>query len=76
VTPLAGRRAPALARHIALGGQMPLPKTYRNFAEFEREILRSNRVGFSVEDIVEDSSFDTELDFEKDSFDVSDDNDF
>ncbi|AUX31861.1 MULTISPECIES: transcriptional regulator [Sorangium] len=52
---------------------MPLPKSYQNFAEFEREILRPNRVGFSLEDIVEETSFDAELDFEKDPFDVSDD---
>ncbi|AGP36393.1 transcriptional regulator [Sorangium sp. So ce296] len=53
---------------------MPLPRSYQNFAEFEREILRPNRVGFSLEDIVEEeSSFDAELDFEKDPFDVSDD---
>jgi hypothetical protein len=53
---------------------MSLPKTnYRNFAEFEREILRPNRVGFSLEDIVEDASFEAELDFEKDPFDAADD---
>ena len=52
---------------------MPLPKTYRSFAEFEREILYPCRVGFSLEDIVEEGSFDAELDFEKDSFDASDD---
>ncbi|XXX81316.1 transcriptional regulator [Sorangium sp. So ce134] len=52
---------------------MPLPRSYQNFAEFEREILRPNRVGFSLEDIVEEGSFDAELDFEKDPFDVSDD---
>ncbi len=33
---------------------MPLPRSYQNFAEFEREILRPNRVGFSLEDIVEE----------------------
>ncbi|KYF78733.1 MULTISPECIES: hypothetical protein [unclassified Sorangium] len=52
---------------------MPLPRSYQNFAEFEREMLRPSRVGFSLEDIVEESSFDAELDFEKDPFDVSDD---
>jgi hypothetical protein len=52
---------------------MSLPKiNYRSFAEFEREILRPNRVGFSLEDIVEEA-FDAELDFEKDPFDASDD---
>ncbi|NUQ74809.1 MAG: transcriptional regulator [Polyangiaceae bacterium] len=54
---------------------MPLPKNFQNFAEFEREILRgSNRIGLSLEDIVEDTSFDAELDFERDPFDAMDDN--
>ena len=55
---------------------MPLPKNFQTFAEFEREILRgSNRIGFSLEDIVEDTSFDAELDFDRDPFagDSSDD---
>jgi len=56
---------------------MPLPKTnYRNFAEFEREILRPGRVGFSMEDIVEDGVFDAELDFDKDPFDSADDDEY
>lgn len=54
---------------------MTLPRMYRSFAEFEREILRPGRVGFSLEDIVEETSFDAELDFEKDPFDASDDDD-
>lgn len=53
---------------------MPLPRSYQSFSEFEREILRPSRVGFSLEDIVEEEgSFETELDFDKDPFDVSDD---
>jgi hypothetical protein len=46
---------------------MPLPKSFNNFAEFEREILRaSNRVGLSLEDMVEDTSFDAEIDIDAD----------
>jgi len=52
---------------------MTLPKTFRNFAEFERDYLRPGRVGFSLEDIVEEAEFDAELDFEKDPFDGADD---
>ncbi|EYF00874.1 hypothetical protein [Chondromyces apiculatus] len=54
---------------------MPLPKTFRNFAEFEREYLPT-RVGFSMEDIVEEGSFDAELDFDRDLFDGSDDDEY
>jgi hypothetical protein len=53
---------------------MPLPKNFQNFAEFEREILRgSNRIGLSLEDIVEDTSFDAELELERDPFEAMDD---
>ncbi len=46
---------------------MPLPKTFQNFAEFEREILRgSNRLGLSLEEIVDDDSFDAEIEVESD----------
>jgi len=46
---------------------MPLPKAFQNFAEFEREILRgSNRIGLSLEDIVEDDAFDAEIEVESD----------
>jgi len=46
---------------------MSLPKSFQNFAEFEREILRAGtRVNLSLEDIVEDNSFEEELDFEQD----------
>jgi len=44
---------------------MSLPKNFNNFAEFEREILR-NRVGLSLEDIVEDNAFDAEIEIEED----------
>ncbi|AKT40676.1 hypothetical protein [Chondromyces crocatus] len=52
---------------------MTLPRTYRNYAEFERDYLCPSRVSFSLEDIVEEGAFDAELDFEKDRFDGSDD---
>jgi hypothetical protein len=55
---------------------MPLPKSYQTFAEFEREILRPGRVGFSLEDIVEETTFDTELDFDRDPFDAPDDDEY
>lgn len=46
---------------------MPLPKTFQSFAEFEREILRSsNRLGLTLEEIVEDTSFDAEIDTDED----------
>jgi hypothetical protein len=48
---------------------MPLPRNFQSFAEFEREIIRpSNRIGLSLEDIVEDTSFDAELELERDPF--------
>jgi hypothetical protein len=50
---------------------MPLPRAFQTFAEFEREIIRpGNRIGLSLEDIVEDTSFDAELDFERDTFEA------
>lgn len=40
---------------------MPLPKSFSTFAEFEREIIRpQNRLGLTIEDIVEDDSFEAE----------------
>jgi hypothetical protein len=56
---------------------MPLPKAFQTFAEFEREILRgSSRMGLSLEEIVEDTSFEAELDFEGDSFEAMKDDDY
>jgi hypothetical protein len=55
---------------------MPLPKAFQTFAEFEREVLRpNNRIGLTLEDMVEDQSFDAELDFDKDPFDREDEDD-
>ena len=49
---------------------MPLPKTFSTYADFEREVLRPNtRMGLTLEDMVEDQSFDAELDFDRDPFD-------
>lgn len=48
---------------------MSLPKAFSTFAEFEREIIRpSHRIGLSLEDMVEDSAFDADVDFENDPF--------
>ena len=40
------------------------PNFYRSFEEFEREELRPSRsrVGFSLDDLIEESVFDSELD--------------
>ncbi|WP_232379390.1 hypothetical protein [Polyangium fumosum] len=46
---------------------MPLPKSFQNFAEFEREIIRAGtRVNLSLEDIVEDTSFEEEIELDQD----------
>jgi hypothetical protein len=48
---------------------MSLPKGFTTFAEFEREIIRPcNRVGLSLEEMVEDPVFEAELDFDADPF--------
>jgi hypothetical protein len=49
---------------------MSLPKHFQNFAEFEREILRAgHRINVSLEDMVEDTSFDAELETAADNDD-------
>lgn len=55
-----------------------LPKSFRNFAEFEREIIRpAHRIGLTLEEMVEDSTFDQELDFDADPFaEMKDDKDY
>ncbi len=46
---------------------MPQPKNFQSFAEFEREVLRpSTRLGLSLEDIVDDDSFDAEIEVDSD----------
>jgi hypothetical protein len=48
-----------------------MPKSFRSFAEFEREILRpQSRVGLTFEDMVEDDTFEAELDFDADDEDA------
>jgi hypothetical protein len=41
------------------------PSFYKSFEEFEREELRpSNRIGFCLDDLIEETAFDGELDFD------------
>lgn len=56
---------------------MPLPRAFQTFAEFEREIIKSNqRIGLSLEDIVEES-FDGDIEIESDDpFEAMRDDDF
>jgi len=50
---------------------MSLPSNFRNFAEFEREIIRgSHRIGVSLEEIVEDTCFDVEIEVDDDPFEA------
>ncbi|RYE81267.1 MAG: transcriptional regulator [Myxococcales bacterium] len=53
---------------------MSIPKSYRTYADFEREEIRpSFKVGFSMEDMVEEATFEIEtLDFDRDPFDMLD----
>jgi len=45
---------------------MSLPKAFRNFAEFEREVLYTERrIGLTLEEMVEDNAFDAEIEFEE-----------
>ena len=38
---------------------------YRNFEEFEREELKSStKLGFSLDDLIEETAFDGELEFD------------
>ncbi len=53
---------------------MANPKSYRTYADFEREEIRpSFKVGFSMEDMVDEATFESEaFDFDKDPFDADD----
>ena len=52
---------------------MSLPKSFRTFAEFDRDYLReTTRLGLSIEDMIEEPAFDAELEFEA----ADDDDDF
>jgi hypothetical protein len=51
---------------------MNLPKYYRTFADFEREEIRPNfKVGFSMEDLVDEANFENAqaIDFDRDPLD-------
>jgi hypothetical protein len=53
---------------------MPLPRSFRTFAEFDRDYLReTTRLGMSIEDIVEEPAFDADLDFSDSDADDEDD---
>jgi len=47
---------------------------YSTYADFEREEIRPNfKVGFSMEDMVEEATFETDgIDWDKDPFEVED----
>ncbi|MBM4357480.1 MAG: transcriptional regulator [Deltaproteobacteria bacterium] len=52
------------------------PRSYRNFAEFEREYLKpAFRVGQTFEDLIEDSPFDAEFEFDRDLLEEESDDD-
>ncbi len=54
------------AAHL-LENDMPLPKAFQKFAEFEREIIHgANRDGLSLEDMVDDDAFDAESEVDSD----------
>ena len=67
---------PEIATEVALaqrsncqrrGLPMSLPKSFQSFAEFEREIVRASyRLNVSFEDMVEDTSFEEEIEIEAD----------
>lgn len=49
---------------------MSLPKSFQNFAEFEREVVRASyRLNVSLEDMVEDTSFEAEIEMDADDDD-------
>lgn len=54
---------------------MAIPKSYRSYADFEREEIRpSFKVGFSMEDLVEEATFEVEsFDFDKDPYELEED---
>jgi hypothetical protein len=56
---------------------MSLPKAFQSFAEFEREIIRpGHRVGLSLEEMVEDTSFDAEIEVDQDPFELMADDEY
>jgi hypothetical protein len=59
---------------------MALPRNYRSIEEFEREVLRPNfKVGFSLEDLMQETIFegsDLLFDDQVDELDPDDDDDY
>ena len=52
---------------------MSLPKSFRNFAEFEREVLYTERrIGLSLEEMVEDNAFDAEIEVRRHGSEMAD----
>ena len=46
---------------------MSLPRSFQNFAEFEREIVRASyRLNVNLEDMVEDTLFEAEIEVDAD----------
>jgi hypothetical protein len=63
--------APSLLAAFLKEDPMSVPKAFKTYAEFEREIIRpAHRIGLSLEEMVEDTSFDVELDLDGDPFEV------
>lgn len=55
---------------------MALPRNFQSFSDFERDYLRtSNRLGMTLEDLVDDPAFDAELEFEHDLVEIMEEND-
>jgi hypothetical protein len=46
---------------------MSLPRSFKSFAEFDREILAAERrIGLSLEEMVEDNAFDADVETDSD----------
>ncbi len=55
---------------------MALPRNFQSFSEFERDYIRtSNRLGMSLEDLMEDTAFDTEIELDHELTEVMEDSD-
>ncbi len=55
---------------------MAVPRTYRSFAEFEREYLRpAQRLGQTFEEMVEDAPFESEFQLDDDPYSEKEDED-
>ena len=48
---------------------MSQPRSFRSYEDFEREVLHpGNRIGLSLEEMVEDNAFDSDLETDADPF--------